>query len=175
MNKIQENTCIKQNLPFELKNAEKEHQKNEEEKIAEHTQELQKKKTILESEIEKVKKTEKALRESEEKYRSLLNSMDESFGIIEMIFDTEGKPVDWCYLEVNPKHEICSGLKNVEGKLISRLARKTNKKLLDIYGKVALTGKPVRIVEGVFGENCCYDLYALKFGGQDSRKVAVFA
>jgi PAS domain S-box-containing protein len=129
----------------EFKNAKKEHQKN----------------IILESEIEK--------------YRSILNSMDESFGIIEMIFDTVGKPVDWRYLEVNPMHEICFGLKNVEGKLISQLARKTNKKLLDIYGKVALTGKPVRIVEGVFGEKSCYDLYALKIGGQDSRKVAVFA
>jgi len=53
--------------------------------------------SLLKAEIERLKKAENALRESEEKYRTIFNSMDEAFCIIEMIFDAEGKPVDWRY------------------------------------------------------------------------------
>ena len=35
---------------------------------------------------------EETLRESEERYRNLFNTMDEGFCVIEMIFDAEGKP-----------------------------------------------------------------------------------
>jgi PAS domain S-box-containing protein len=129
------------------------------EKLAEQTQELQKENTLLKAEIERMKKAEKALRESEEKYRTIFNSMDESLCIIEMIFDYKGKP----------------RMRNVEGKLISQLAPQTAQKLFEIYGKVALTGEAVRIVEGVFWRKSYYDLYVLKIGGQDSRKVAVLA
>ena len=129
--------------------------------------------SLLKAEIERLKKAENALRESEEKYRTIFNSMDEAFCIIEMIFDAEGKPVDWRYLESNPAHEEYTRMRDVEGKLISQLAPKTEQRLFDIYGKVALTGEPVRVNEAAIGKRC-YDLYAFKLGGQDSRKVVVF-
>jgi anti-anti-sigma regulatory factor len=129
--------------------------------------------SFLKAEIERLKKVENALRENEEKYRTIFNSMDEAFCIIEMIFDAEGKPVDWLYLESNPAHEEYTRMRNVEGKLISQLALKAEKNLFEIYGKVALTGEPVRVNEAVIGKRC-YDLYAFKLGGQESRKVVVF-
>lgn len=129
--------------------------------------------SLLKAEIERLKKAEKALQENEEKYRAIFNSMDEAFCIIEMVFDSEGKPVDWLYFEANPMHEIYTRLHDVEGKLISQLAPKTDQYLLEIYGKVALTGEPVRRVETVIGKRC-YEMYAFKLGGQDSRKVVVF-
>jgi anti-anti-sigma regulatory factor len=100
--------------------------------------------------------------------------MDESFCIIEMIFDAEGKPVDWLYLDSNPTHEKYTKLHDVEGKLISQLAPKTEQRLYEIYGKVALTGETVRRVEVVIGKRN-YDLYAFRLGGPGSRKVVVFA
>ena len=129
--------------------------------------------SLLKAEIERLKKAENALRESEEKYRTIFNSMDEAFCIIEMIFDAEGKPVDWRYLESNPAHEEYTRMRDVEGKLISQLAPKSEQRLFEIYGKVALTGEPVRVNEAAIGKRC-YDLYAFKLGGQDSRKVVVF-
>ena len=129
--------------------------------------------SFLKAEIERLKKAEKALRENEEKYRTIFNSMDEAFCIIEMIFDAEGKPVDWRYLESNPAHEEYTRMRDVEGKLISQLAPKAEKNLFEIYGEVALTGKPVRVNEAVIGKRF-YDLYAFKLGGQESRKVVVF-
>ena len=38
---------------------------------------------------------QEALRESEERYRNLFNSIDEGYCIIEMMFDERGKPVDY--------------------------------------------------------------------------------
>jgi anti-anti-sigma regulatory factor len=131
--------------------------------------------SLLNAEIERLKKDEKALQENEKKYRTIFNSMDEAFCIIEMIFDSKGKPVDWRYLESNPAHEVYTRMHNVEGKLISQLAPKTEQHWFEFYGKVALTGEPVRIVEAALGGKRCYDLYAFKLGGQDSSKVAVLA
>jgi PAS domain S-box-containing protein len=52
-----------------------------EKKVAERTSELQTKNSLLNTEIERVKLTEKILRESEEKYRTIFDSMDEAFCI----------------------------------------------------------------------------------------------
>jgi PAS domain S-box-containing protein len=51
------------------------------------------------------KQAEEALRSSEEKYRTLFDSMDEGYCIIEMIFDDNGKPVDYLFVEVNSAFE----------------------------------------------------------------------
>jgi len=42
------------------------------------------------------------LSESEEHYRTLFNTIDEGFCIIEVIFDKNEKPIDYCFLETNP-------------------------------------------------------------------------
>jgi anti-anti-sigma regulatory factor len=127
------------------------------------------------AEIEKVMQVEKVLQENIDKYRTIINLIDQSFCIIEMVFDSEDKAVDWRYLETNPIHETYTRMYNVEGKLISRLAPQTESHWFEIYGKVALTGEPVRIIEAALGGKRFYDLFAFKLGGQDSRKVAVFA
>jgi anti-anti-sigma regulatory factor len=131
--------------------------------------------SLLKAEIERLRKVEKNLQENEEKYRTIFKLLDQSFCIIEMVFDSRGKPVDWRYLETNPIHEMYTTMYNVEGKLISRLAPKTEPYWFEIYGKVALTGEPVRIVEAALAGKRIYDLYAFKVGRQDCRKVAVFA
>jgi len=47
-----------------------------------------------------------ALRESEKKYRTLFDSIDEGFCTIEMMFDENDCPVDYRFLEVNPSFEL---------------------------------------------------------------------
>jgi anti-anti-sigma regulatory factor len=146
---------------------------NTEEKIAEPT-ELQRENSLLNTEIERIKQANKFLQNNIEKYRTIINSLDQAFCILEMIFDSEGKPVDWRYLESNPTHEMYTRMHNVEGKLISRLAPKTESYWFEIYGKVVTTGEPVRLVEAVLGGKRNYDLYAFRIGGKECRKVAVF-
>jgi PAS domain-containing protein len=56
------------------------------------------------------KKAEEALRQSEYYYRELFNSMQEGFYIADIIYDGDGKPQDYKYLEINPAFAGIMGL-----------------------------------------------------------------
>ena len=62
-----------------------------------------------------------ALGASEERYRSLLNSIDVGFCVIELLFDDDGNPVDFRFLETNPAFEQQSGLSDAVGKRVRTL------------------------------------------------------
>ena len=66
---------------------------------------------------------EQALRESEERYRSLFEGMTEGFALHEIICDEAGKPCDYRFLEINPAFERLTGLKREEvvGKTLSQV------------------------------------------------------
>ena len=92
------------------------------------------------------KQAEEALRESEEHYRSLFNNMLNGFAYCRMHFEQD-RPVDFTYLEVNDTFEDLTGLKDVVGKKVSEVIpgiRESDPELLEIYGRVALTGIPER-------------------------------
>ena len=87
-----------------------------------------------------------ALRASEERYRTLFSTLLEGFCVVEVMFDDEGKPVDYRFLEVNPAFEKQTGLHDVQGKLMRDLAPDHEAHWFEFYGKVALTGEPARFV-----------------------------
>jgi len=120
------------------------------------------------------KRSEIALRESEMRYRNLFTSMDEGFCIVEMIFDSRGKPEDYRFLEVNPSFEKQGGPANATGKRLRELVPKIEDNWIKIFGTVALTGKPVRFAEEskALG-NRWFDVYAFPIGASGDRKVAV--
>ena len=119
------------------------------------------------------KEAEEALRSSEERYRSLFNSIDEGFCVIEMIYNSSGKPADFRFLEVTPSFERQTGFTNAVGKRVSRVAPKLEARWFETYGKVADTGKPVRFVDEAKAQKKWYDVYAFRVGGPGSRKVAI--
>jgi PAS domain S-box-containing protein len=120
-----------------------------------------------------IKQTELRLHDSEQRYRTLFNSIDEGFCILEMIFDESNQPVDYIFLEVNPAFEQHNGLVNATGKRIRELLPDLEPHWFQIYGKVALTGESIRFVEGTQTLNRWFDLYAFRVGEPGSRKVAV--
>jgi PAS domain S-box-containing protein len=99
----------------------------------------------LEHDIVERRKAEDSLKESESRYRTLFENMIEGFAYCRMIYNKNGVPIDWVYLDVNVSFEKLTGLKNVVGKhatdVIPGIAN-TNPELFDIYGRVVLTGKP---------------------------------
>jgi PAS domain S-box-containing protein len=95
---------------------------------------------------------EDVLRESEQRYRQLFANMVDGLAHCEMIFDEQGKPQDFIYLEVNDSFENLTGLIGVEGKRVSEVIpgiRESNPELFEIYGRVATTGKPETLITEV--------------------------
>ncbi len=95
--------------------------------------------------ITEEKKTEGALQETEKMFKSLFENTLNAVSIHEIVLDTQGRAVDDTFLQVNPAFEKHTGMhaKDVLGKRITQIYPGTEKKdLIEIYGKVALTGKP---------------------------------
>ena len=86
-----------------------------------------------------------ALRQSEERYRSLFTNMTEAFALHEIILDGEGKPVDYRFLQVNEAFGRMTGLspEDVVGKTVKEVLPGVEDYWIKTYGKVALTGKAV--------------------------------
>lgn len=119
------------------------------------------------------KRADETLRESEEKYRTLFDSIDEGFCTLEVLFDADDRAVDFRILEVNPSFEKQTGLRNVRGKRAREIIPNLEQYWFELYGTIALTGEPVRF-EGETAElNRWFDVYALRVGEPREKKVAV--
>ena len=120
------------------------------------------------------KQNEQALAESEAHYRTLFDSIDEGFCVIEVIFDHANKPIDYRFLEVNPSFIKQSGLKEALGKRMSEFAPDLDKEWFEIYGKVVTTGESIRFVkEAKQVDERWFDVYAFRLGGAEDKKVAI--
>ena len=128
---------------------------------------------IVHDDCTEQKRAQNALRESEESYRNLFNSIDEGFCIIEMIFDNHEKPVDFRYLQVNPSFEKQTGMHDVIGKMVREVIPGLEKRWFEIYGEVALTGVPARLISEVTALDRWLDVRAVRLGKAENRQVVV--
>jgi PAS domain S-box-containing protein len=119
------------------------------------------------------KRTQETILESETRYRTLFNQIDEGFCVIELIFDSEGRPLDYCFLEINPAFEKHTGLHNAAGKTMRSLAPDHDAHWFEIYGNVVRTGEPVRFEEEARALGRWFNVYAFRLDGPGSRKVAI--
>ncbi len=116
---------------------------------------------------------QKALEESEARYRSLFNSIDEGFCIIGMIFDAAGEPADYRFLEINQSFEKQTGLRDAQGKRMRELAPQHEAHWFEVYGRIALTGEPARFQHRAEQLGRTYDVYAFRFGAPEDRRVGI--
>ncbi len=91
-------------------------------------------------------KSREIIEDSERSYRTLFNAMTEGFAVHEIICDEKGKPVDYRLLDCNPAFEKITGLKKADviGKKVSEFLPNVEPEWINIYGEVALTGKPAK-------------------------------
>ena len=94
--------------------------------------------------ITDLKNLGRMLVKSEQKYRLLFENMTSAFALHEMIFDDQGKPIDYKFLAVNPAFENYTGLvaKNIIGKRIKEVMKNIDDIWIKSYGQVVITGQP---------------------------------
>ena len=93
------------------------------------------------------KLAEQQLRESEERFRTLFDSMEEAFCVVDMLYDAAGiRPIDYRFLEANPTFEKHTGFKNAVGRTIRELVPDHDAHWFETFGAVASTGKPIRFM-----------------------------
>lgn len=129
------------------------------------------------SEITKREEIEQLLKENDEWYKSLFDNMLDGFAYCKMIFDEDGKPSDFIYLEVNNAFEKLTGLKRekVVGRKVTdaiRGIKENNPELFEIYGKVSETGNEERFE--VFVETLKIWLSILAYSPKKGYFAAVF-
>jgi PAS domain S-box-containing protein len=92
---------------------------------------------------------EEALQRSEEKYRRLFENMREGVAVDRIIYDEEGRPVDWVVTDINPAYEEVVGIprERAVGRRASELYGEVPdlESVLGVYAGVAETGKPAQL------------------------------
>jgi PAS domain S-box-containing protein len=85
----------------------------------------------------------------DERFRVLFNTMSEGFSINEILCDSDGKPCDLRYIEVNPAFERQTGLRaaDILGRTTLELFPDAEPIWFERYGKVALDGESTHFEE----------------------------
>ena len=116
---------------------------------------------------------EEALRAGEERYRTLFDSIDQGFCIIEMRIEA-GKPLDYRFIEVNQAFEKQSTLVNAKGRWMRELRPGHEERWFEIYRDVALTGQPIHFEQqGQELEDRWFELHAFPIGSPEQKRVGV--
>lgn len=113
-----------------------------------------------------------ALQDSEARYRTLFENIEVGFCIIEMIFDDDGHPTDYHFIEANPAFEEQAGF-DPTGKRMREVIPNHEQHWFDFYGAVATTGTPGRTELGAAGLGRWFEIYAFRVGEARERRVAV--
>lgn len=109
-----------------------------------------------------------------EKYRSLFESIDAGFCIIEMLYDAQGRPIDYIFIEANPAFVRQTGLEGAVGRKIKDMVPLHEQYWFDIYGEIAKSGTRQRFEQHAEAlGDIWYDVYAFRVGDVDASRVAV--
>jgi PAS domain S-box-containing protein len=112
-------------------------------------------------------------KENEENNRILLDSIDEGFCIVEMIFDEVQKPVDFRFIMINNAFERQTGMQDAVGKRMREFAPDHEEHWFQTLGKVALTGEAERYENRAEQLHRWYDIYAFPYDDHKDYHVAI--
>ena len=114
-----------------------------------------------------------ALRESEARFRTLFDTMDEGFCIIEFIDGPHGPLSDYVHVQANPAYERHAGIPNVVGQKVREMVPDEADSWVERYRNVLLTGEPIRFEQELEATNRHLELAAFRVEPASRREVAV--
>lgn len=119
------------------------------------------------------REAESALADSEERYRTLFNSIDEGFCIIEFFDGPHGPDSDYVHVEANPAYALHAGIPNVVGQKLREMVPDEADGWAELYGGVLRTGQPIRFERELVATGRYLELAAFRVEPASRRQVAV--
>ncbi len=123
--------------------------------------------------ITQQKEAQDQLRATQERYSKLISSIDEAFGIVQVLVDAAGKPYDYRFEEVNAAMEKQSGLVDAAGKTIREMVPDIEPKWIERYGRVAVEREATRFVEHSAAMGYWWDVYAMPIGAPEELRIGI--
>ena len=118
------------------------------------------------------RETGQLLRDTEDRFRTLLENVEAAFAIVEVKFDSDDRPVDYRFVEANPAFEREAGV-DLRGRWVTEFAPDLEQFWFDTYGRVASTGEPANFESYAKAFSRWFDVRATRIGDPADRQIAI--
>ena len=108
-----------------------------------------------------------------ERYRTLFESMDEGFCIIEFLDSPHGPLSDYIHVEANAAYERHAGIANVVGQKVREMVPDEADGWVELYGGVLHSGNPIRFQRELVATGHHLEVHSFRVGPFEDRQVAV--
>lgn len=122
--------------------------------------------------LTQMRSAESALRRSEERFRTILETVEAAFAIVQVKFDEQDRPIDYRFVEVNPAFERQAGV-DLHGKWVTEFAPDLEHFWFETYGRVASTGEPASFESYAKAFSRWFDVRAVRVGDPALRQIAI--
>lgn len=114
-----------------------------------------------------------ALRDSETRFRTLFDTMDEGFCVIEFRDGPQGPLSDYVHVQANPAYERHTGIADVLGKNVRAMVPDEAEGWVQLYRDVLITGEAIRFERKLQATGRHLELAAFRVEPASRREVAV--
>ncbi len=114
-----------------------------------------------------------ALHDSETRYRTLFETIDEGFCVIRFLDGPHGPLSDYIHVEANPAYARHAGIPNVVGQKVREMVPDEAGDWVELYRQVLLTGEPIRFERELVATGRHLELAAFRVEPEGRREVAV--
>ncbi|WP_227321651.1 hybrid sensor histidine kinase/response regulator [Acidisoma silvae] len=111
--------------------------------------------------------------DSEAYYRTLFESMDQGFCVIEFFDGPHGPLSDYIHIEANPAYAVHAGIPNVVGQTLRDMVPNEADAWVARYGAVLATGQPIRFEQELVATGHYLEVSSFRIEPASRRQVAV--
>ena len=114
-------------------------------------------------------------RTSEERYRTLFDSIDAGYAVVDLLGGDGGAAIDMRFVEANPAFERQTALVGARGRTIREIrGDDVDEAALETLRGVAATGDPARFEQAAMdGSDRIYEVNAFRAGAPEARRLAL--